>query len=85
LGTRLVDILMDPNKKLLKDEGELFEDPNRYHPIVGKLNDLIISMLVILFATSIISKFLEIPRVLDWDAITLIIQYLKRAPSLEIL
>jgi hypothetical protein len=28
LGVRRVDIAMDPNKKLPKDEGELFEEPS---------------------------------------------------------
>jgi hypothetical protein len=43
LGARPVDIPMDPNMKLLKDEGELFEDPGRYHHLVGKLNYLTIT------------------------------------------
>ena len=37
LGACLVDIPMDPNLKLLKDEGELFEDPGMYRCLVGKL------------------------------------------------
>jgi hypothetical protein len=42
-GYRPVDVLRDPNKKLLKDEGELFEDLGRYHHLVRKLNYLIIT------------------------------------------
>jgi hypothetical protein len=38
MGACPVDIPMDPNKKLLKNEGELFEVPGRYHCLVGKLN-----------------------------------------------
>jgi hypothetical protein len=38
----LVDTPMDPNKKLVKDECELFENPSRYRRLVGKLNYLII-------------------------------------------
>jgi hypothetical protein len=30
LGARPVDTPMGPNQKLVKDEGELFEDPSRY-------------------------------------------------------
>jgi hypothetical protein len=30
LGARLVETPMDPNQKLLRDEGELFLDPRRY-------------------------------------------------------
>jgi hypothetical protein len=48
-----------PNKKLLKDEGELFEDLGRYHRLVGKLNYLTITRLNISYAVSIVSQFLE--------------------------
>ena len=59
LGSRPVDVPMDPNKKLLKDEGELFEDPGKYCRLVGKLNYLTITRLNILYAVSIVSQFLE--------------------------
>lgn len=29
---------MDPNQKLLRDEGEVFLDPSKYRRLVGKLN-----------------------------------------------
>jgi len=34
LGARPIEIPMDPNKKLLKDEGELCEDFGRYHRLI---------------------------------------------------
>jgi hypothetical protein len=37
LGSQLVDVPTDPNKKLLKGEGELFEDLCRYRRLVRKL------------------------------------------------
>jgi hypothetical protein len=43
LGARPVEIQMDPKKKLLKDEWELFEDLGRNHRLVGKLNYLTIT------------------------------------------
>jgi hypothetical protein len=76
---------MDPNKKLLKDEGELFEDPGRYHHLVGKLNCLTITRPDILYAISVVSQFLEAPRISHWEAVTRIIQYLKRQLGLGIL
>jgi hypothetical protein len=76
---------MDPNKKLLKDEGELFEDSSRYCHLVGKLNHLTITRTDISYAVSVVSQFLEAPRVLYWDAITRIIRYLKRQLGLGIL
>jgi hypothetical protein len=49
-----------PNKKLVKDEGELFEDPSRYRRLVGKLNYLtIITRPDISYTVSVVSQFLE--------------------------
>jgi hypothetical protein len=85
LGARPIDIPMDPNQKLLKDEGELFEDPGRYRRLVGKLNYLTITRPNISYAVSVVSQFLEAPRVSHWEVVTRIIRYLKRAPGLGIL
>jgi hypothetical protein len=85
LGACPVDTPMGPNQKLLKDEGELFEDPSRYRRLVGKLNYLTITRPDISYADGIISQFLEAPRVSHWEAIICIIRYLKRAPGLGIL
>ena len=73
---------MDPNKKLLMDEGELFEDPSRYRRLVGKLNYLTITRPNISYAVSVVSQFLEAPRVSHWEAVTRTIRYLKGQPSL---
>jgi hypothetical protein len=53
---------MDPNQKLSKSEGELFEDPSRYCGLVGKLNYLTIIMPDISFF-SVINQLLETPSV----------------------
>lgn len=85
LGARPVDTPMDPNQKLLKDEGGLFEDPSRYRRLVGKLNYLTITRPDISYAVSVVGQFLEAPSVPHWDAVTRIVRYLKRAPGLGIL
>jgi hypothetical protein len=54
---------MDPNKKLLKDEGELFEDPCKYLHLVGKLNYLTITRPDISYVVSVVSWFSEAPWV----------------------
>lgn len=85
LGIRPVDVPMDPiNQKLLKDNGELFEDPGRYCRLIGKLNYLTITRLDISYAISVVSLFLETPRVQHWDMVTCIVHYVKRAPGLGI-
>ncbi|KAB1215703.1 Copia protein [Morella rubra] len=76
---------MDPNQKLLKDEGELFEEPGRYRRLVGKLNYLTITRPDISYAVSIVSQFLDTPWVSHWEAVIHIIRYLKKSPSLGIL
>jgi hypothetical protein len=63
LGSRLVDVPIDPNKKLLKGEGELFEDPDRYRRLIGKLNYLTITKPNISYVASVVSRFLDAPRV----------------------
>jgi hypothetical protein len=64
---------MDPNQKLLKDEGELFEDPSRYRRLVGKLNYLTITRPDISYAVGVVSQFLQAPRVSNWEVVTRII------------
>jgi len=64
---------MDPNQKLLKDEGELFEDPSRYRRVVGKLNYLTITRPDISYAVGVVSQFLQAPRVSNWEVVTRII------------
>jgi len=73
LGARPIEIPMDPNKKLLKDEGELCEDFGRYHRLIWKLNYLTITWQDILYAVSVVSQFLEAPWVSHREAVTRII------------
>jgi hypothetical protein len=82
LGSRPVNVPMDPNKKLLKGEGELFEDLGKYRRLVEKLNFFTITRPDISYAVNVVSQFLEAPRVSHWEAVTRILRYLKRAPGL---
>jgi hypothetical protein len=47
---------MDPNKKLLKNEGELFEYHGRYRRLVGKLNYLTITRPDISYVISVVGR-----------------------------
>ncbi|XP_042946560.1 uncharacterized protein LOC122279793 isoform X3 [Carya illinoinensis] len=85
LGARPIDTPMDPNRKFLKEEGELFRDPGMYQRLVGKLNYLTITRPDISYAVSVLSQFLQTPRISHWDAVVHILRYLKRAPGLGIL
>ena len=81
LGSKPVDPPMDPNTKLLPDQGELLEDPEQYRRLVGKLNYLTVTRPDIAFAVSVISQFMSSPRSTHWDAVVRILKYLKGAPG----
>ncbi|XP_022862515.1 uncharacterized protein LOC111382708, partial [Olea europaea var. sylvestris] len=85
LGTHPVDTPMDPNVKLLKNGGVLFGKLGKYRRLVGKLNYLTITRPDISNAVSIISQFLDAPRVPHWETVICIIWYLKKAPGLGLL
>ncbi|KAJ7982478.1 Retrovirus-related pol polyprotein from transposon tnt 1-94 [Quillaja saponaria] len=52
LDSKPVDTPMDPNTKLVPDEGELLTNPEQYRRLVGKLNYLTVTRPDIAFATS---------------------------------
>lgn len=62
LVAQSVDTPMDPNKKLLRDEGHPFPDLSRYSRLVGKLNYLTITRLNISYAIRVVSQLLEALR-----------------------
>ena len=57
-----------PSLQLLKN-GELFEDPERYRRLVGKLNYLKVTRPYIAYLVSIMSQFMTSPIVKHWDAV----------------
>jgi hypothetical protein len=59
LDCRPSDTPMDPNVKLLPDQGEPLKDPEKYRRLVGRLNYLTKSD--ISFAVSVASQFLHAP------------------------
>ncbi|CAJ2657775.1 unnamed protein product [Trifolium pratense] len=76
-----VDTPMDPNVKLLPDQGEPYSDPGRYRRLVGKLNYLTLTRPDILFPVSVVSQFLNSPCDSHWNAVVRILNYIKRAPG----
>ena len=69
----------------LTREGELFEDPERYRRLVGKLNYLTIARLDIAYSVSVISQYMCSPTIDHWAAIEHVLCYLKVAPRRGIL
>ena len=59
---------MLPNLLLTKDD-ELFEDPERYRRLVGKLNYLIVTRPNIAYSISVVSQFMSSPTVNYWTTL----------------
>ena len=65
----------------LTREGELFEDPERYRSLVGKLNYLIVTCPNIAHSVKVVSQYMSSPTVDNWVAVQHILCYLKGAPG----
>ncbi|XP_073226952.1 secreted RxLR effector protein 161-like [Cicer arietinum] len=72
---------MDPNVKLLPNQGEPLSDSGRYRRLVGKLNYLTVTRPDISFAVSVVSQFLNSPCQEHMDAVIRILKYIKSAPG----
>ena len=72
---------MEPNLKLMPDEGDFVDDPNTYCRLVGKLIYLTITRLDISSIVSIVSQFMTSPRVPHMNAVIRILKYLKNPPG----
>ena len=75
---------MAHNVQLTK-EGELFEDPERYRRLVGKLNYLTVTRPDIAYLVSVLSKYMSSPTISHWSAVEHILCYLKEAFGCRVL
>ncbi|XP_068474805.1 uncharacterized mitochondrial protein AtMg00810-like [Phaseolus vulgaris] len=69
MNSKFVDTPMDPNVKLLPNQGEPLSDPEKYRRLVGKLNYLTIIRLDISFVVNVVSQFLNSPCEDHWNAV----------------
>nr|KYP54947.1 hypothetical protein KK1_001148 [Cajanus cajan] len=69
---------MDPNQKLMMDQGGIFPNLDRYKRLVGKLIYFIITSLDISFAVRVVSQFMQNPYIDHWNAMIRILKYIKR-------
>ena len=84
LGAKPCSTPMSPNVQLT-EEGELFEDLERYRRLVGKLNYLIVTRSDIAYSVSVLSQYMSYSTVNHWVAVEHILFYLKEAPRCGIL
>ncbi|XP_070004814.1 secreted RxLR effector protein 161-like [Nicotiana sylvestris] len=78
-GCRPVDTLMDPNSKLLPEQGEPLSDPARYRRLVGKLNYLKVTRPDISFPVSVVSQFMDSSCDSHLDVVVRILLCIKSA------
>ena len=81
LRAKPVKTPMDPNVKLLPDQGEPLSDVGRYRRLVGKLKYLTVTCPDISFAVSVVNQFLYSPCEGHWDDMNRILKYVKEAPG----
>ena len=72
---------MEPNLKLMPNEGDFVDDPDTYRRLVGKLIYLTITRHDISYAVSIVSQFMTSPQDPHMNAVIRILKYLKNAPG----
>ena len=84
LGAKPCCIPIIPNVQITK-ERDLFEDPDRYRRLVGKLNYLTITCLDIVYSISVLSQYMSSPTTSHWAVVEHIPCYLKEAPGRGIL
>ena len=84
LGAKPCSSPMAPGVHLTR-EGELFEDPERYKRLVGKLNYLTVTRPDITHSVSVVSQYMSSPTVDNWAVVEHILCYLKGASGRGIL
>ena len=78
---RPIDSPMDPNQKLMLDQGGPFPDPERYRRLVGKLIYLTITRPDLSFVVGVVSQFMQDPHIDHWNVVIRILRYIKKTPG----
>jgi len=81
MNSKFFDTPMDPNTKLLPNQGEPMSDPEQYRRLVEKLNYLTVTRPDISFAINVVSQFLNSSCENHWNAIICILKYIKGYPG----
>lgn len=68
---------MDPNVKLQKDDGDLFQNPTQYQQLIGKLLYLANTRSDLSYSVNLLSQFVDTLRMPHYNALVKILRYLK--------
>ena len=85
LGGKPCGFPMEQNHRLGHDTGALFDDPERYRRLVGRLIYLAVTRPDLAYSVHILSQFLQAPHVAHWEAALRVVRYLKGTPGHGIL
>ncbi|GKE13220.1 retrovirus-related pol polyprotein from transposon TNT 1-94 [Tanacetum coccineum] len=72
-------------EKLASDDGSLFENPERYRRLVGRLIYLSVTRPKLSYGVHLLAQFMQQPRVAYWEAALRVVRYLKGCPRQGIL
>ena len=84
LGVKPFSTSRAPNVQLTK-EGKLFEDPESYRRLVGKLNYLTVTRPDIAYSVIVLNQYMSSPTVNHWATVEHLLCYLEEAPGRGIL
>lgn len=80
LHAKAIDTPLEFGVKFQQEEGDLLADVSKYRGLLGKLIYLIITPPDLAFAVSLVSQFMQKPRLPHQDEIIRILKHIKRLP-----
>ncbi|XP_061373633.1 uncharacterized mitochondrial protein AtMg00810-like [Gastrolobium bilobum] len=72
---------IEQNHRLALDDGPVYENPERYRRLIGKLIYLTITRPDLSYVFHILSQFMHSPRLTHYEAVLRVIRYVKRDPG----
>ncbi|KAI5664580.1 hypothetical protein M9H77_23903 [Catharanthus roseus] len=80
LGAKPASTPVEPNHQLAKASGSLFDNPDRYRRLIGKLIYLTLTRPELAYVVHTLAQFMHVPRHAHWDAAIRVVRYLKGSP-----
>ncbi|GJZ80444.1 retrovirus-related pol polyprotein from transposon TNT 1-94 [Tanacetum coccineum] len=81
LGAKPAKIPIQQNHRLGLAQGRLFEDPEQYQRLVGRLIYLCFTRPDLAYSVHILTQFMQNPQIEHWEAAIRVIRYLKGSPG----
>ncbi|XP_048501248.1 uncharacterized mitochondrial protein AtMg00240-like [Beta vulgaris subsp. vulgaris] len=76
---------MEQHHQLAGAEGPVFDDPEKYRRLMGRLIYLAVTRPDLAYSVHILSQFMQVPKVIHWEAALRVVRYLKKNPGQGIL